>query len=156
MKNFINSAITNGDILASVRELQVLPVPPAAHRGWEPECLLRFPENPKVFMSNFTLPGGEQSHVFYVVVEVVFPDGTRQLDKAFLSTLVKTVFPVGCPPANNQGTFVDYVRQFPNWAEAIAASAGMTVKVVSVDTYRVSAPGGRSERTATLYGLDIV
>lgn len=155
MKNFINSAIAQGDTIAPVHILQDAPVPPAPRRGWEVGCILGFPKNPEIGFSHFGLSDGGQGSTPYVVVEVVYPDGTRQWDKAFLSVLVKNVKPMGRDNfISNRGTFVDYVRQFPNWAEAIKAIAGKAAIVTSVDVVEVGLDG-RFRRNTRLYGLDI-
>lgn len=156
MMNFINSAIAQGDLLAQVRDLTYLPVPPKFPRRWEQGCLLRFPKELQVMLSTTVLPNGSEGHFHYVIVEVVYPDGERCFDKAFLSTLVKNVKPSGSDNfISNRGTFVDYVRQFPNWAEALEHLAGTTVKVTSVDIVRTAAPNGCIARNVRLYGLDL-
>lgn len=155
MMNFINSAIAQGDILVPVQELQTLPVPPAPRRGWEVGCVLRFPKTVEIGLSHFELHHGGQGSSPYVVVEVVYPDGTRQWDKAFLSVLVKNVKPIDRDTfISNRGTFVDYVRQFPSWAEAIRAIAGKAAIVTSVDVVEAGLEG-HFRRNTRLYGLDI-
>lgn len=156
MMAYINSCIASGDTIAAVHELQSLPVPPAPRRGWEVGCLLRFPKGGEVLYSNSQLPNGGSGHFPYVVVEVVYPDGYRQWDKAFLSTLVRVVKPMDRDNyISNRGTMVDYVRQFPNWDGAVHALAGKTVKVTSVDVVEVGLEG-YFHRNTRLYGLDLV
>lgn len=151
MKNFIKRAFAEGATVADVSDFACSIIPPTPRRFWEPGCRIGIPED-FVLMVQSTYGKGRLP---FLVVHVTFPDGHVQMDKLFLGTLTRYLrLPDGKVIAAH-GTAVDYIRSFVNWADALNALRGTTIKVVDDVEYEIPTPCGDCLRKTHIYGFNI-
>lgn len=156
MERFINRCINNGAQPISPRDLANRIVPQVPHLPWEEGCHIIIPQN-AVLLSETFFVDDNRMNCEYIVVEVVFPDGIRQMDKLFLSTLTRTIVPNGLKrPVSTFGTAVDFVRQFTTWDKAILALCGKTLLVTKNFTYGVTDRQRDAVRETHIFGLDLL
>lgn len=155
MKNFINRAFAEGATIADVRDFTNSIIPPTPRRFWEPGCRIGIPEDFALMVQPIYDRNGGEGRLPFLVVHVTFPDGHVQMDKLFLGTLTRSLrLPDGKVIAAH-GTAVDYIRSFVNWADALNALRGKTIKVVDDVEYEIPVPCGDHFRKTHIYGFDI-
>lgn len=153
MKNFINRCLAMGDSTISVHELGF--VPPMPYRPLEAGCVVHITTAPLMAQRTCFADGHEVS-LPYLVVGVDFPDGYHCFDKLFLSTITKAVRPAGTTHlVHTHGTFVDYVRSFIRWEDALPRIQDAVLIVTDVEEYEIVAPDGHTRRTR-VYGFDFL
>lgn len=154
MQNFINRCLANGDTPSRVHELESIIIPSIPFRSLEEGCVIRIShENPMVQTIPHTQGEGQ---LRYLIVEVVFPDGEKTYDKLFLGTIVKAVRPIDSTKwVCSHGTFVDFVRSFFTWGQALPHIFGKTILVT--DVVEVETRGFNDRvRTTHVYGFDLL
>lgn len=156
MKNFIARALAEGATIADVRDFTCSIIPPTPRRFWEPGCFIHIPGNAVVMIQRIIAPGGHECQLPFIVVEVVFPDGFVQVDRLFLSVLTRFLRLPDGKVLSAHGTAVDYIRSFLNWADALNALQGRTLKVTDDAVYEIPTPVGDGFRKTHIYGFDLV
>lgn len=153
MQNFINRCLAMGDSTISVHGTGF--VPPMPYRPLEAGCVVHITTAPPMAQHICTQEGHEMCLPF-LVVEIDFPDGYHCFDKLFLSTIIKSVRLADSTQwAHSHGTFVDYVRSFIRWDEALPRIQDAVIIVTDVEVYETKASDGHYRRTR-VYGFDFL
>lgn len=153
MKNFINRCLAMGDSTISVNEIDF--IPPIPFRPLEAGCVVHITTTP-LMAQHICTPEGHDIRLPYLVVEVDFPDGHHCFDKLFLSTITKSVRIADSTLwAYSHGTFVDFVRSFVHWKDALPNIQDAIFIVTDVEEYEIKAPNGQYRRTR-VYGFDFL